>query len=587
MTEGALPGGKRPNILILLTDEMRYPPPYESAELKQFRQSFLPAQQRLRARGLELHRHYVAAVACSPSRTSLYTGHYPSLHGVNETTGAAKAPHDPDVFWLDPAGVPTLGHYFRAGGYRTFWKGKWHASHADLEVPGTHTAVLSFDPVTGLPDQAKVRQYLEADRLGPYGFSGWVGPEPHGMQPLNSGSSAANAMGRDLKFEQEITELIGALDRSRDEAPWLIMASFVNPHDIVLYGVLANLAGTFDLSVEEYVPARLFDPALFQQTLNDDLAKKPACQASYQASYAQWMQPIKNREHYSRFYYQLHKNVDDRLSGVLDALDRSRFAKDTIVVFTSDHGDLLGSHGDMHQKWYQAYEEVVRVPMVIHNPALFPAPRSLDVLTSHIDVVPTLLGLAGLDAEELRQKIAPDFLDAVPLVGRNLAPLVLGRVEPASVREPLYYMTDDDPSRGLNQLNWTGIAYNSVVQPNHVETVIARREDGRIWKLSRYFDNPRFWSAPPAPGAAPQDVVQLPLDRTPPRDGTYTLPYQVTVKSTPVAEQFEMYDITADPLELRNLAGDPDFAREQAELARLLVQQRQQKRLLPSAAPSR
>jgi arylsulfatase A-like enzyme len=68
------------------------------------------------------------------------------------------------------------------------------------------------------------------------------------------------------------------------------------------------------------------------------------------------------------------------------------------VVFTSDHGDLLGAHGDLHQKWYMAYDEAVHVPLIISNPRLFPEPQSTHTLTGHTDLLPTLLGLAGLDA---------------------------------------------------------------------------------------------------------------------------------------------------------------------------------------------
>jgi choline-sulfatase len=106
-----------PNILILMVDEMRFPPIYESAELTAFRQQYLLTQNALRSTGVEFTRHYAASVACAPSRASLYTGHYPSLHGVTQTTGAAKESFDPDVFWLDPNSVPSLGDYFRAAGY--------------------------------------------------------------------------------------------------------------------------------------------------------------------------------------------------------------------------------------------------------------------------------------------------------------------------------------------------------------------------------------------------------------------------------------------------------------------------------------
>src|SRR5690606_22279499 len=141
-------------------------------------------------------------------------------------------------------------------------------------------------------------------------------------------------------------------------------------------------------------------------------------------------------------------------------------------------------------------------------PYLFPRPQSVDTLTSHIDLLPTLLGLAGLDQENLREQLAQNHTDAQPLVGRDPSPPVLSEGTPDAMEEaPVYFMTDDDPSRGLDQDNWTGIPYNSVIQPNHIETVIARLSDGKLWKYSRYFDNPQFWSDP---GTSPSDTVVMP-----------------------------------------------------------------------------
>jgi choline-sulfatase len=111
--------------------------------------------------------------------------------------------------------------------------------------------------------------------------------------------------------------------------------------------------------------------------------------------------------------------------------------------------------------------------------------------------------------------------------------------------------------------------YQPVKQPNDVEAVIARMEDGHIWKL---VDNPRFWSTPPAPDTPPQDVVHSPpllMPRTR-KDGCYTVPYQVKVKSTPVHEQFEMYDVSEDAMELCNLANNAAFDGRRVQLLRLL-----------------
>ncbi len=92
-----------------MTDEERYPPPYESTEVAEFRRTQMPARERLRDGGLELHRHYAGSTACVPSRATLFTGQYPSLHGVSKTDGIAKHDTDPAMGWLDPDVVPTMG----------------------------------------------------------------------------------------------------------------------------------------------------------------------------------------------------------------------------------------------------------------------------------------------------------------------------------------------------------------------------------------------------------------------------------------------------------------------------------------------
>ena len=104
--------------------------------VKAFRNAQLTARESIRARGLEFHRHYAGSTACTPSRATLFTGQYPSLHGVTSTDGTAKQSSDPGMHWLDPDSVPTLGDWFRAGGYRTHYRGKWHVSFADLVDPG-------------------------------------------------------------------------------------------------------------------------------------------------------------------------------------------------------------------------------------------------------------------------------------------------------------------------------------------------------------------------------------------------------------------------------------------------------------------
>ncbi len=531
---------KRPNILVIMTDEERYPPVYETDALRAFRSTQLPGQQALRARSAELHRHHAASTACVPSRACLFTGHYPTLHGVRTTDGAAKSAHDPNMFWLDPNTVPTMGHYFRAAGYRTFYRGKWHVSHADLTTPDTRTAIASSDD-DGAPIQQNTALYRAADRLDAYGFHGWIGPDPHGAARANCG------LLRDPIFGDQVDALFTELERSEDDAPWLTVASFVNPHDIVLFGALW-LAWRYAFA-DDTVPEVPEPP-----TQDESLRTKPSCQADFVDKYGKAFLPQPQLPIYRRFYYYLHKLVDAQVARVLGRLDSSRFREDTIVVYTSDHGEMLGAHGGMHQKWHNAYDETIRVPLLIAGPGV-PAGRRIDHLSSHVDLLPTLLGLAGLDAGALARTLSDRHTEAQPLVGRDLSGLIRGG---EASDEPIYFMTEDEVTEGLDQTTVLGRRYEAVAEPAKVEAVVARLDLGdgpRLWKYARAYRRSLIGD--------PADASRL-----------------------PERDEAELYDLDADPLEIHNLAhhrllGDRSSRAAEARLEALLREQRAQKALHP------
>ncbi|MBP1991577.1 hypothetical protein J2Z66_003184 [Paenibacillus eucommiae] len=285
---------------------------------------------------------------------------------------------------------------------------------------------------------------------------------------------------------------------------------------------------------------------------------------------------------------------------VIDALTHSSFYENTIVIFTSDHGELLGAHGHLHQKWYCAYEEMLHVPFLIHNKNLFPQHSRWDTLTSHVDLLPTLLGLAHADVQDIQSRLRRSFSEVHPLVGRDLSPILLehiehlehpGRLEylrqnkSVHVEEPVYFMSDDDVTRGQHQINPLGVPYPSVVQPNHIETVISslhRNNTKELWKYSRYFDNDQFWSHPGRKDVTSQPMTD-PATGMPSTQNTY---YVTSVKTRPAPDEYELYNLTADPLETCNLA-HPAFATLQTKsiqafMASLLEEQRKQKRLEPT-----
>jgi arylsulfatase A-like enzyme len=540
---------KRPNILLFMVDEQRYPTVYDGPALREWMDTKLVAQRLLRENGVEFHRHYAQSTACAPSRTSLFTGQYPTLHGVSQTDGMGKTAWDRGMSWLDPNTVPTMGDWFRAAGYQTHYRGKWHISHADILVPGTKDSLMTTRD-DGTPILENVDIYRAAERLDDFGFSGWIGPEPHGANKANSG------MIRDPRYRDETVALLDALETGDDERPFLLVNSFVNPHDIVFFGLTWTRLFGFDYPQGGVLP---FPPP----THDEDLSTKPRAQQSYVTQYGKMFLPQPQVEMYYRFYYYLQEIVDRYVLDVYNKLQSSRFAENTIIVFTSDHGDMLGAHGGMHQKWFQAYEETIHVPMIFSGPLITGTPRSEYALTSHADLTPTLLGLAGVDVERAATQLALSHCETHPLVGRDLSGLVLGTgtVEP----EPVFFMTYDNVSQGLSQVSGRR-QWEAVESPNQVETVIVEHQ-GSLWKYSRYAQD----LPTPYDGLINNKNAQAPIDAY-----------------NDVEPEYEMYKLLGDETEVTNLCYPGNETAESIEmrpyLQKLLDEQRALKCLTPRHA---
>ena len=150
-----------------------------------------------------------------------------------------------------------------------------------------------------------------------------------------------------------MTQLLRRLQHKEDVAkedcsPWAIVASFVNPHDIALFGAYTRQLPTFNFEIDKSVP-----PIPPSPTARQGLYTKPKAQASYRITYPKLIQPLADTETYRKFYYSLQLKVDRQIYKVLKELRNSTFYDNTIIIYTSDHGELLGSHGGLFQKWYQ------------------------------------------------------------------------------------------------------------------------------------------------------------------------------------------------------------------------------------------
>jgi arylsulfatase A-like enzyme len=523
----------KPNILFIMTDEERYPPPYESAAVADFRRTQLPARERLRTRSIEFHRHYAASTACIPSRASLFTGQYPSLHGVTNTDGLAKSASDPLMHWLDPDTVPTMGDWFRAGGYHSHYRGKWHISHPDLVPVGASSGLATNDRDGALIPHA-VEAYERADRLDRFGFSGWIGREPHGADPADTGLT------KDEIYADQIDALFDRLEADGGTEPWFTVASLVNPHDIAFAGAAWDLLGF--PKPDDTVP-----PIEEPPSQRDSFDGRPSAQRQFRDVWPQLLYEQAADEAYRQLYLWLHKVVDHAIGRILDRLESSRFADDTIVVFTSDHGDLMGAHGGLQQKWHNAFDEAIRVPLWISGPGIEPTDHGVHIATSHVDLLPTLLGLAEIERDRAAAGVALHHVEAQPLVGRDLSLLVHGEADESIYDDAVYFMTEDEISRGLNDTNrFTHEPYEHVTAPCKVESVIATVATGsdgndELWKLNRYYD-----------------VVDV-------DDGV----------------EWELYNLTVDPEERTNRAGVAADAEICTHLVGVLAAQRLAKRRTP------
>jgi len=534
----------RPDVVVILTDQERAAPPYETEALRAWRDHALPGRRWFTEHGVTFRRHYTGSLACAPSRPTLLTGQYPDVHGVTQTDGLGKDADDSGMRWLRAGEVPTLGHWFREAGYDTHYQGKWHLSHADLHDAESGRS-LATNADDGAVDVAAVAQYAAADRLDAFGFSGWIGPEPHGPALANSG------LRRDPLTAARVVAWLEdryARRRSGDAdalRPFLLVASFVNPHDIVLFPLWSRNDPFGD--AHDDVP-----PVPAAPTADEDLSDKPRAQRAFRAAYPTGYAPLPTDAYetraadYRRLYYRLHAEVDGAVDAVRRAVTEGG-SDEALLLLTADHGELLGAHGGLHQKWFNLYDEATRVPFVVARVgSQATSARVVEgVPTSHVDVVPTLLSVAGVDVAVMGEQLARRFTELHPLPGRDLMPVIDGTRSAAADRA-VYLMTRDNilegDTGGSPAARVLGLA---AAPPDNMRIsvpadtaasfeAIVVNDDGRLWKLVRTFDDPAMWTEPGVRHLASSGA-----------DGERH-------REQPLADEWELYDLTGDPIEAVN-----------------------------------
>lgn len=527
---------EQPNFLIFIVDEKRYPTGYESDELKTWMEQNLKFETELANSGIVFHNHYTNTNACCPARATFHTGQYPNVHGVTQTDGVAKQPTDPNMTWLEKFTVPTIGNYFREAGYKTFLKGKWHVSDASIKL-NTGDILYTFDK-NGDRLLNNEEFYLEKNVLSDFGYDGWIGPEPHGQLSEDAASSVPPPeQGRDVVYAAQINEQLAQLQNETN--PWLLMASFVNPHDITTFGLYSSLSPLWNYPIDPTLPSQLFTED-FNNSFNDPLNNKPLVQNEYRGLYSRVFQPMLNLDTYHRLYYTLQKYADNNMMTVWQNFKQSKFYNNTIVLFFSDHGEYLSAHG-LEQKWFTAYQEAIHIPLIISSPLFGNNHRDVTQLTSHIDLLPTLLGLAGFNSNQqndIRKSLGRKFKLNLPPSGTDLSSYIRN---PSQIfpNRPVYFTTQDNPTSGASQINVIGQPYPAVPDPASVEAIIVFYQN-KLWKFVHTY----------SPNTIP-----------------ITIPTVFSL--SPIT--YELYDITDDFIEVNNLYGNPQYAAVQTYLTGLLA----------------
>lgn len=386
----------RPNVLLIMTDQQPVSTIgcYGNSVVK------TPAQDRLAREGMRFDNFYIAAFPCTPSRATYLTGRYTHNHGV--MTNNVE---------LDDA-LPSIGNTFRDAGYQTAWIGKWHLGgnmYRELTGRGPFddcwvqkrvdsTRDFEFVQVEGGTGEDEPRS----------GFDHWIGGWKHFkayLQTTDLPDEVKNAprvgnhqaapsapdrehsvslLGEDHHMAHFFAdEMVSFLNANRDN-PFCAVLSFYGPHLPVC-------------PPEPWDSMYDLDDVPLPDNYDTPLEDKPRFQSGHDRTYVRDVWSRDEVRDYIRRYWGYVSYIDAQVERVLNALDDNGQAENTIVMFVSDHGDMVGQFGMVYKLTYCGYDTLMKVPCLVRWPGRIEAGSVNTSLNSSVDVMPTLLDLAGMD----------------------------------------------------------------------------------------------------------------------------------------------------------------------------------------------
>lgn len=433
------PAASGMNLILFLTDQERavqwFPAGWAEANL--------PNRMALQANGVSFSRAYTSCCQCTPARNALFTGLFPAQHGTFQTL-TEDFPQSQSEAQLNPD-LPNLATLLKSAGYEVVYKGKWHMSNGVRGADGGY----------------------DFDDISRYGFDGWNPPDG-GIDPQSPGAL------NDARYLNDAIAFLEDRIANPRPKPFCLVVSLVNPHDAWSYPAMYQTFGyTDDPWLNEQDPPMDLPPSMLENLATN---LKPRVHHDTLLEIASMMGPLltpQMRRNYLNFYANLMKRVDAQLGEILNVFKNrgesgDQMFRNTLVVRTSDHGEMGLSHGGLRQKTFNCYQETIRVPLIWSNPELFPEGRDCPHLVSHVDFIPTLCTLLGV----------PNA-DSYEFAGIDYSSMILDPGAPP-VQDYVLFTYDD-----INAGQWVdeGEANGLIPPPNRIQMILDTE-----YKFARYYD---------------------------------------------------------------------------------------------------
>jgi arylsulfatase A-like enzyme len=340
--------GKKPNVLIVFDDQLRA----DVCGVYGGRDITTPNIDRLASQGVTFTNSISSCPLCTPFRGMLQTGRYPTHSGIIMNFVEANQTQNPHC----------MANVFHDAGYDTGFIGKWHLSSGWRREEGLYEQ-----------NQAAVQAYREknpeteyvAPGSGRLGYEHWQAFNFHTAfndYYFYEDEPERIFSGR-YETDTQIDQAIAYMEKRKDsDKPFLLCVAPHPPHPPF---------------APEYIPEG------YLEQMPENIHWSPNVPANNPRTLMEM-----------RYYLAMSKNVDDNLGRLMEYLEVSGLAKDTILIFTSDHGEMHGSHGRLNKM--VPYAEAMNIPLIIRWPKQIEAGLSIDALHVPMDHLPTLCGLAGI-----------------------------------------------------------------------------------------------------------------------------------------------------------------------------------------------